>query len=57
MMLSIMSNGTLLGSYFFHGIVPLDDDNDVMVSLEDYPTLKLLYSSGALGYFMDVRGH
>lgn len=52
-----MSYGTLLGSYFYHDVIPWDDDIDLMVDMKDYTKLKSLYGTGAFGSFMDVRGH
>ena len=32
----VMSYGTLLGSYFMHGVLPWDDDLDIMVKASDF---------------------
>ena len=41
----IMGDGTLLGSYVMHDVLPWDDDVDLMVKYEDYMKLKTLYST------------
>ena len=40
-----MADGTLLGSYFFHDIIPWDDDMDIMVDYQDYPRLKKAFQN------------
>lgn len=35
-----MSDGTLLGSFVFHDVIPWDDDMDIKVSYRDYSKLK-----------------
>ena len=40
-----MAHGTLLGSYFFHDIIPWDDDMDIMVDYQDYPRLKKAFQN------------
>ena len=36
----ILSDGTLLGSFLYHDMLPWDDDIDVRVSYNDYAKLK-----------------
>ena len=36
----ILSDGTLLGSYLYHDMLPWDDDIDIRVAYRDYAKLK-----------------
>ena len=41
----ILADGTLLGSYLFHDMIPWDDDMDLMVDYRDYPKVKDIFSN------------
>ena len=43
-----MAHGTLLGSYFFHDMIPWDDDVDLLVDYNDYPRLKKVFRNQTL---------
>ena len=39
----VMGYGTLVGSWMFHGLIPWDDDADLMIPYSDIPKLKRLF--------------
>ena len=43
-----MAHGTLLGSYFFHDMIPWDDEVDLLVDYNDYPRLKKVFHNQTL---------
>ena len=53
----IMADGTLLGSYFFHDVIPWDDDLDILLSWEDFPRIRKLFSDRTLRQTYDVRSY
>ena len=44
----IMCDGTLLGSYIGHDMLPWDDDIDIMVSHQDLPKVKRIFRNPEL---------
>ena len=52
-----MADGTLLGSYFFHDIIPWDDDVDLMVDYNDYPRLKKAYHNKTIWSNYNLYGY
>ena len=53
-----MGDGTLLGSYVMHDVIPWDDDLDLMVNYEDYMKLKTLYrTNDRFQELFDVFGY
>ena len=51
-----MSDGTLLGSYVFHDIIPWDDDIDFMVDIRDYPKLKTIFQNKTIWSKYQLHG-
>ena len=52
-----MADGTLLGSYFFHDIIPWDDDIDIMVDYRDYPRLKKAFQNHSVWLKYNLYGY
>ena len=52
-----MADGTLLGSYFFHDIIPWDDDIDIMVDYRDYPRLKKAFRNHSVWLKYNLYGY
>ena len=53
----IMADGTLLGSYVMHDMIPWDDDLDLMVKYEDYLKLKSIYQQPTFSYHFVTAGY
>ena len=52
-----MADGTLLGSYFFHDVIPWDDDMDIMVDYHDYPRLKKAFQNQSIWSKYNLCGY
>ena len=53
----IMTDGTLLGSYFYHDIIPWDDDMDIMVDYHDYFRLKKIFHNTSIWSKYNLCGY
>ena len=52
-----LSDGTLLGSYFYHDMLPWDDDLDIRVAYDDYPKLKrVVYQNPSIRKYIAFHG-
>ena len=52
-----MADGTLLGSYFYHDIIPWDDDMDIMVDYHDYFRLKKIFHNTSIWSKYNLCGY
>ena len=53
----ILSDGTLLGSYLYHDMLPWDDDIDIRVAYKDYPKLKqFVYKNPSIKKYLAFHG-
>ena len=53
----IMCDGTLLGSYVAHDMLPWDDDMDVMVKYADINKIKAIFSNTSLWREYEILGY
>lgn len=53
----IMCDGTLLGSYMSHDMLPWDDDMDLMVRFDDLPRVKQIFQRKSLWRHYTIQGY
>ena len=52
-----MSYGTLRGSYFMHGVLPWDDDLDIMVKASDFNKIDTCNFTSANNKYQNIPSY
>ncbi|KAK2183824.1 hypothetical protein NP493_295g06024 [Ridgeia piscesae] len=51
----MLAQGTLLGSYVMHDMLPWDDDLDIFVNLDDLPKMRRLFNDSGAGHYKQIQ--